>query len=266
LIALVESFGENGKDLEHNHHRKFIEFIAPSEPTNTSPNSSCSSGGSSPDTRFHASNVLLDLPTNPAASAASGRAKYHLVLSFDEIPSGPNGSWRFGEGSAKAGPQRGVDLLLCPPKQKFASSAVGPVFGLIYIHPESGAVMIQNVSRRPIIYLAGAGNTDIKLGRGDRSVLHLSRNHFRFSEFDYVLDFHVQDEDRFVASRNDYVSLMVAPSRTGDGPYPQLDPLPKQTHHRVRDVIFHRTISSGTYGGSGGHQDFTLQYPRGAYG
>ncbi|ORY55901.1 kinase-like domain-containing protein [Pseudomassariella vexata] len=189
----------------------------------------------------------------PASGPNSQAPNYQFVLSFDQFPGGPDGSWEFGAGSS-AGFYRDVDLLLCPLRALDSlddaptDDRINPTIGLISLHPKSGSFLLEAMSEKhPITYLSGDGNTDTVLHHGQTSVLHMTRNRFRFGPFQYLLEFHTQHESRFVAARNRYIADNILP-HGGMDIYPQLDPLPRQGHHRVRDSVFHRTMAYGAFG------------------
>ncbi|KAI1373336.1 kinase-like protein [Hypoxylon crocopeplum] len=180
---------------------------------------------------------------------------YRFFLDLDLPPGGPPGSWRLGRGNEKL-EHHGVDLMLCHPRD-LENRDIGHVLALISIHPESGAFMIQATSSRtPITYLSGDGNADVKLAAGDKTVLHMTQNRIRIGRapldaLDYVLELGVANEARFLTIRDQFLQYFVNPSgssHTWVEPHSQLDSFPRQFHHRMRDVVIHRTISSGTYG------------------
>ncbi|KAK4224511.1 kinase-like domain-containing protein [Podospora fimiseda] len=192
-----------------------------------------------------------DTDDEPAPGHPHQRKRYRFVLSFDHPPQGPRAGWVLGKGNHR-GP--GVQLSVCPPRTADGDTSARPggAIALIYMHAETGAFMIQALSQKhPVIYRSGDGNTDIVLEMGCRSVLHMTRNHLRFNLgpkiFDYVLEFNIADEDRFIAARNDFARFAI---RQGESiePYNQLDYLPKQAHHRIRHVVVHRTLSAGAFG------------------
>ncbi|KAK4163065.1 kinase-like domain-containing protein [Cladorrhinum sp. PSN259] len=178
---------------------------------------------------------------------------YRFVLSFDHPPGGPRAGWVLGKGN-HCGP--GVQLPVCPPRTKNKTGDVsaqsGGAIALIYMHPETGAFIIQALSQKyPVTYRSGDGNTDIVLKAGARSVLHMTRNHLRFrlgrKIFDYMLEFAITNKKRFITARNRFARDVIRPGESIE-PYKQLDHLPKQSHHRIRRVVVHRTLSAGTFG------------------
>jgi hypothetical protein len=235
------------------HQRKFIEVV--DAKTSSSPSSPSSSSSSSPASSKSLEEKKKTLDSGHQQDSVT-TSPYRFVLDLDQLPSGPNLSWQIGKGHAKK-EHHGVDLMLCHPNDLLNSRLVSQVVALISIHPASGAFMLQAISSRcPITYLSGDGNRDIVLKAGAKTVLHMTENRLRIGPttleaLDYVLRIDVADEARFRAVRDEVLQYHVAPDSMH---YPRLDPhwhldaLPKQAHHRVRDVVIHRTISSGAFG------------------
>ncbi|KAK7740990.1 hypothetical protein SLS53_005053 [Cytospora paraplurivora] len=177
------------------------------------------------------------------SSGSSNRAansKYRFVFSLDKVGTGHYGGWIFGKGKTKF---RAVDIQVCSPK---SPQLTGGVIGIIFMHPESGVFVLQNVSEKhSIVYL----QANVELGYRDKHVLYKTSNQLRFGPFDYVLDFDVESEVGFLNDRTLYVHTE---KHDGDDdpvlPPPLLDALPKPTHQRIGDIIIHQTISKGAFG------------------
>ncbi|KAK4171266.1 kinase-like domain-containing protein [Triangularia setosa] len=192
-----------------------------------------------------------DSNDEPGSDDTDQRKTYRFVLSFDHPPQGPRAGWVLGKGN-HCGP--GVQLPVCPPRTTNGDAFARPggAIVLIYMHPETGAFIIQALSQKhPVTYRSGDGNRDIILETGNRSVLHMTRNHLRFrlgrKIFDYVLEFDIANEDRFIAARNNFARVAIRPGESIE-PYKQLDHLPKQSHHRMHRMVVHRTLSAGAFG------------------
>jgi serine/threonine protein kinase len=201
----------------------------------------------------------------------SEAAGEEFSLSLDVPGGGPGGAWRLGRGSrshrspANRDGDYGVDILLVQPAVPSGSVTTGPevkleasarrlfatVHALVFLHPESGAWVLQSTSKKhKIVYLAGAGHTDLELEHGQRTVLAQTTNRLRFGTYTYVLAFdRVGPQDpawaAFVNARNDYITVFLGRE---DSPHPRLDPLPVNSHQRIRHVITHRTIAAGRSG------------------
>ncbi|KAK4194180.1 kinase-like domain-containing protein [Triangularia verruculosa] len=119
------------------------------------------------------------------------RKTYRFVLSFDHPPKGPRAGWVLGKGN-HCGP--GVQLPVRPPRTTNGDAFARP----------GGAI------KHPVTYRSGDGNTDIVLETGYRSVLHMTRNHLRFSLGRKIFDY--------------------------------------QSYHRMRRIVVHRTLSAGAFG------------------
>lgn len=243
LHDVVESLGDQ---LQLSILGAFIEssdLPAPEAPLNSSFQSSRDNGDITGDD--------CDRGDAHQGPQSGRRKKYRFVLSFDVHPQGPRAGWVLGRGNHH-GP--GVQLPVCqPPAPKDGTPArPGGAIALIYMHPETGAFVIQALSEKhPVTYRSGDGNTDITLHSGEHSVLHMTRNHLRFrlgsKIFDYVFEFDVADEGRYIAARNHFARGAICRG-AGVDPYTQLDLLPKQSHHRIRNVVVHRTLSAGAFG------------------
>ncbi|KUI73475.1 hypothetical protein VM1G_08910 [Cytospora mali] len=174
-----------------------------------------------------------------APSDRDAKVKHQLPLYFEVAGSGHNGSWKLGKGNTR----QPVDLQLCSSRSRRIK---GPVLGIISIHPQSGAIMLQNVSQNhSIIYLHGNGHANVELHYQEKHILYMTRNHLRFGPLHYVLEFCVDNESVISASRTDYIRKFLY---NDEPPIPLLDPLPKPTHLRIGDVILHQTVSKGAFG------------------
>lgn len=198
---------------------------------------------------YHANFIALrDEVSSQRQSQGHGEAVHLFECSFGQVPRGPQGAWRLGKGSARAfGKEtRGVEILLCPSKDPDLSQHIAPVHALIYVHPRSGAWLLRSTtSQHQITYQGGDTHGDVVLGPGDTAVLHMALNRLRIGPLVYSFEFDVEDQSHYVTLRNGYIeSIIQSPVL----PHPQLDPLPKQVHHRMRRVIIHRSISTGAFG------------------
>ena len=170
----------------------------------------------------------------------------HYVFTFDQLPEVTQGFWRIGKGTSKIDTTRGVDILLARPGHNSAS-LVANVHAVILLHPDSGAFILRSTSKHPIRYLSGDGDDDLVLRHGEQAVLHMTANRFRFGPLDYLFTFRVEDETRFALARDAFIQSVTQPA-SSDLPHPQLDRLPRQVHHRIRDVIIHKTMGHGAFG------------------
>ncbi|KAK1763908.1 kinase-like domain-containing protein [Phialemonium atrogriseum] len=170
----------------------------------------------------------------------------HYVFTFDQLPEVTQGFWRIGKGTSKIDTTRGVDILLARPGHNSAS-LVANVHAVILLHPDSGAFILRSTSKHPIRYLSGDGDDDLILRHGEQAVLHMTANRFRFGPLDYLFTFRVEDETRFTIARDAFIQSVTQPA-SSDPPHPQLDRLPRQVHHRIRDVIIHKTMGHGAFG------------------
>lgn len=178
--------------------------------------------------------IPLALPRN--ATDCGSAPTDQLVLSFEKRGSGRNGGWRMG----KYG--QGVDLPVCSPKSRCLKERF---FCDISIHPQSGAIILQNCLRdEPIIYLIGDGHADIELQSGDQHVLHMPVNYLRIGPLHYKLEFCIDDEEIYIAQRNEYMSRQFRDWN----PPPSLDPLPRPEHVRTNNILIHHDIGSGAFG------------------
>ncbi|ROW13789.1 hypothetical protein VPNG_03642 [Cytospora leucostoma] len=174
----------------------------------------------------------------------AAQSKYQLNLSFDKRGHGRGGAWTVG----KLGPKSAtIDLPMC-------SSRSRQIKGLhicdIFIHPESGVLMLRNRNTfHSIIYLQANGDTDVELQRGDEHVLHMTINHLRIGPLDFVLKISVDNEEAYLASRNDYMRRWYQDwGHSLVQQYGCLNPLPRPTHLRSGNVIIHEVINQGAFG------------------
>ncbi|KAF3764034.1 kinase-like protein [Cryphonectria parasitica EP155] len=98
-----------------------------------------------------------------------------LILSFERL-----------------GATRSIDLPVCPLRSRRLK---GRILCETSIHPQSGALMLQNLSEDEIIvYLVSDERSDIKLQYQEMHVLHMLVNYFRIGSLYFKLEFCVKDE------------------------------------------------------------------------
>ncbi|ROW09239.1 hypothetical protein VPNG_05894 [Cytospora leucostoma] len=192
-----------------------------------------------PDSGFLIERVPdADINNSPGSSNRAAKSTYRFVLSLDKAGSGHDGSWKFGKGSKF----NAVDIQVCSPKSR---QLTGGLIGIIFMHPDSGVFVLQNVSEKhSIVYL----QANVELGYRDKHVLYMTSNQLRFGPFDYVLEFGVASEVRFLNDRTLYRRTGRHDDDDQELPPPLLDLLPKPTHQRIGDIIIHQTISKGAFG------------------
>ncbi|KUI67675.1 5'-AMP-activated protein kinase catalytic subunit alpha-1 [Cytospora mali] len=196
-----------------------------------------------PESSINPVAAVVSAPRQSTHRAA--QSKYQLNLSFHNQGHGLNGAWIIG----KSGPKTAaiIDLPICSSRSRQLKA---PQVCEIFIHPQSGVLILRNVNTfHSIIYLQADGNNDVELQYGDEHVLHMVTNHLRIGKLDYVLNISVDDERAYLTSRNDYMRRW---SRDWENSLVQrygcLSPLPRPTHVRIGNMITHQTISQGAFG------------------
>ncbi|KAH8165107.1 hypothetical protein CIB48_g3129 [Xylaria polymorpha] len=174
---------------------------------------------------------LLSLPSLPISSVNLGE---------------PPDKWRIGAGPLPSLPKTEakvskVEILLCPPGNshgsRHARRSIKSTHAVLLFHPESGALLLRNVCSFPIIYEQGDvhGNDLTLVGNGgpDSScVLLKRRNHLRFGDYTFVLEFNLRPRDYevFMAERNR--SCHISPTTC-------LAPVPDEKHFTLWGVRVH---------------------------
>ncbi|ROW02423.1 hypothetical protein VMCG_06031 [Cytospora schulzeri] len=199
----------------------------------------------SPESRINpAVTAVQASPAAPPRSAhRAAQSKYQLDLSFDNRGHGYNGAWVVG----KLGPRTAanVNLPICSSRSRQLRA---PHVCEIFIHPQSGLLILRNINTiHSIIYLHAESNTDVELQYGDEHVLHMTTNHLRIGPLDFVLTFSVDNEPAYLTNRDKYMQRWYP--NWGRSPVrDRLDPLPRFTQERKRDLIIHHTVSQGAFG------------------
>ncbi|KAL7947017.1 kinase-like domain-containing protein [Trichoderma barbatum] len=120
--------------------------------------------------------------------------------------------WRIGAGPspiiAKMGDVFVPEILLCPqeasqtPSSKTVRAYIKHIHGVIFIHPQSGALVLRSRSAKPIIYEQGDMNDqDVEICGGPDSkarscVLRRKKNYLQFGPYRFLLEFTVSHQDR----------------------------------------------------------------------
>ena len=182
-------------------------------------------------------------PREPASRAA--KSKYQLVLSFDSWGSADNNGWVIGK---LGGRSSVVDLPICSSRSRHLK---GSQICEISIHPQSGAFMLWNTSRHhSIVYLQADKNADVELQYDDKYILHMSTNRFRIGPLDFVLQFCIDDEEKYTTQ---FKTCMRQRHPEWDHhrriqEFGCLDMLPRYTQLDIGNIIIHHTISRGAFG------------------
>ncbi|GAP89017.1 putative serine threonine protein kinase [Rosellinia necatrix] len=164
------------------------------------------------------------------------------------------GTWRIGAGPTAQLREKGVpccevDLLICPPGRsagsRVARQSIGSVHAILQIHAASGALLLRNACKKPIIYMRGqTDGRHLTLHGGDSCLLFHQHNHIRFGDYEFVLSFSLdtpKDRDDFRAQRD---SLLL--HSYGQWPSQHLDLVPSSSHTISSDVSIHRMLSRDT--------------------
>lgn len=166
--------------------------------------------------------------------------------------------WRLGAGPSATLTDKRIDccrveLLLCPPGNtpgvKRARASIKHVHAVLYFHPDSGALVLRNLRSQAVLYRQGDVDAkDFPIYGGvkgqDSCILFRPRNHFRFGEYEFVLDFALDPEQRekFIAQRDTLLS------RTHNFPSRHLAPIPTKDHFTLWNVRVHHAISQAADG------------------
>ncbi|KAI0191070.1 kinase-like domain-containing protein [Astrocystis sublimbata] len=198
----------------------------------------------------HPSHNVLDAGLDKDNDGADGKETiYRYVLDLSKEPASPQRTWIIGRGNSKL-PNEGVDVLL-----KASGSLVPPyTIALIWIHPRSGAFMLQAISSScPIRYLSGLGaDGDLTLQAGEKTVLWMRRNHLRFGlePLDFVLDVAVeQGPSDFILHRNRFLRAGGSGQEPVPLPSKHLVAYPDGSQIRMHDLIIQRAdMATGGFG------------------
>lgn len=123
---------------------------------------------------------------------------------------------------------------------------------VISLYPKSGAIILRNLFKKPIVYMNGLGGYDREISRGDGHgpayVLYQQENRLMLGKFEFVLALNVPSR---VAERESFVQRRNAMILEG-GSYPfdsNALPLPVDALEIIVDVaIYKRIIEHWSYG------------------
>ena len=212
------------------------------------------------------------LETVQASAASASLVSDEDTFAYDLVLPSPNNAgasqpaasrWRIGSGPSAALAQKRVacctvDLLLCPPGNspgaRRARGSIKSIHAVIYFHPESGVLVLRNVRDKPIVYQNGDVNAnDFPIFGGvkghDSCVLFRERNHLRFGDYEFVLEFNLDPRQlrKFRAQRDALLS------RNHSLPSRHLAAVPAKDHFRCWNVRIHHKIPQGSQGSRGSH-------------
>ncbi|KAM0512401.1 hypothetical protein ACHAPE_008850 [Trichoderma viride] len=165
-------------------------------------------------------------PPNLASDENSIGFQLSLPLLVDDADSGDAGlgshhlGWEIGAGTPPVMLDKGLrrddpPVLLCPPGATPASKAVRKyikdVHASIYLHQNTGVLMLKALCDRPIIYEQGdMHDNDLELrldewGNSTTCVLRRERNYIRIGPYRFLLKFNTQSPEtnrRFITHMN----------------------------------------------------------------
>ncbi|KAH0525806.1 hypothetical protein TsFJ059_009219 [Trichoderma semiorbis] len=120
--------------------------------------------------------------------------------------------WRVGAGPSPAIAKMGdifvPEILLCPqdtsqtPSSKTVRAYIKHIHAVLFLHPQSGALVLRSRSNKPIIYEQGDINDqDVEICGGPDSkvkscVLRRRKNYLQFGPYRFLLEFTVSHQDR----------------------------------------------------------------------
>ncbi|KAM0245757.1 hypothetical protein ACHAQJ_010474 [Trichoderma viride] len=139
-----------------------------------------------------------------------------------------------------------VDILLCPPGKRpgvnLFREHIKDLNATIYFHLHSGVLLLKSHSdNKPVVYeRGGADDGDLKLKSGDTCVLRRRRNHLRFGQYRFVLEFVLEDQDH--QKFNARLDMNLRHRYHGLRPSKLLNFIPTTDCYTSWNVWFHRKI------------------------
>ena len=172
----------------------------------------------------------------------------HFVLSLEHLAFEGSGlGWRAGSGSGRLrGQQRGVELLIVPPRSK--GHHVAAQHALLRFHLKSGILMLCGIhDSHPVTYFLDDRREPVLLRKNEKHVLLNTVNRFQLGRLEFKLVFENLDDegyDEFLTARNKIFEIAGL-----EPPSPYFQAVPKtQYRHILGDIVLHDVISCGTFG------------------